>query len=165
MWSQTLLKDLLFTRVLNEVAAGTGTNTCTTVDMQDFDGILFLAGLGTPTTTGAVVTAQIQEGAASDGSDAALPTGGVNFAKTTPTSRGTILAEVYRPKSRYVTFVLNIATQNAVINGVSGDPVPRPRQPGDPAGQRRGLGLRGRRVSVSCFVFCKNTKHQTPNTR
>ncbi len=119
MWTQTLSKDCLIDQASGNTAAGTTTVTGSTFDMQDFDGVIAIASLYSA-TNGSVVSLQIQTGAQSNGSDAALPTGGANAGYTfgASPSAGVVVAEEYRPQARYVTPVLTRATQNVACGGV-----------------------------------------------
>jgi hypothetical protein len=100
----------------NAVAAGTSTQTLTSIDMKGYDAITVICDLGT-VTDASVLTLKLQTGALSNGSDAADVTGATTGAKTAATSSNTILAvDLIRPSGRYVTPVLTRATQNAAIN-------------------------------------------------
>ncbi len=119
MWTQTLSKDTLQDQASGNTAAGTGTVTGSTYDMQDFDGVMAIASLYSA-VNGSIVGLQIQEGAQSGGGDAALPTGGPNATYTfgASPSAGLVVAETYRPQSRYVTPVLTRTTQNVACGGI-----------------------------------------------
>ena len=63
-------KEVKVTRVMNGVAAGTSAQNSSVIDMQNFDGVVFIAAFGA-ITSGAVTSAKAQQGAASNLSDAA----------------------------------------------------------------------------------------------
>jgi len=119
MWSQSLSKDCAIDAASAAAAAGQTTVTGSTLDMQDWDGILAIALLN-GAVNGAVVSLQMQEGAASNGSDAVLPAGGANAGYTFGASplTGLLISEVYRPRSRYVTPVLTRGTQNVAVGNI-----------------------------------------------
>ncbi len=111
-------KDFKVTRVQNAAAAGTTNLDGTTLDMQGYDGVMFIYGVGTLTATQATKL-KAGGGAASNGSDKADLAGtgtpqGANFAD----GDGTKLAvlEVFRPVHRYVTPTLVRGTANAVVD-------------------------------------------------
>jgi hypothetical protein len=111
-----LLKDCKFLVVKNAVAAGTTTQTTSTVDMAGYDAVTFIAELGT-VTDDSVLTLKAQDGTDSGGSGAADITGATTAAFTAATSSNTmIVLDVIAPQARYVTAVLTRATQNAAIN-------------------------------------------------
>jgi hypothetical protein len=119
MWTQSLGKDCAVDVVSNRTAAGTGTVTGSTVDMQDFDGIAVFALLDSA-VNGSVVGLQVQTGSQSNGSDAALPTGGASasYTFTASPSVGALISEAYRPLLRYVTPVLTRTTQNVAVGAI-----------------------------------------------
>jgi hypothetical protein len=119
VWTQTLSKDCLIDQASGNTAAGTTTVTGSTFDMLDFDGVVAIASLYSA-VNGSVVGLQIQTGAQSNGSDAALPTNGANATYTfgASPSAGVVVSEEYRPQLRYVTPVLTRTTQNVACGGI-----------------------------------------------
>lgn len=114
----SVVKDIAIDLANSSATAGTSDVTGTTIDMQDYDGICFIAILNS-VVDGSVLQLQVQEGAHSNGDDAALPTGGANAQFTASTSSNKVLvSEVYRPQKRYVTPVLKRGTQNATLGGI-----------------------------------------------
>lgn len=113
----SLLKDVKFVRGKNAVAAGTSNQTTITVDTHGYDGVAALALLGTLTAT-QVTKLKAQHGDASDGSDAADITGGETAAAADADSNKMLLCDVRRLTKRYVTFVLERGTANAVLDGI-----------------------------------------------
>ena len=110
-----LLRTTKVTRVLNAVAAGTTDQNGSTIDMQGWDGVVFLVAFGT-ITAGAVTSIKAQQGAASDLSDAAdLEGTGVPVADTDDNKVAAL--DIVRPRERYVRVVVDRGTQNAVIDG------------------------------------------------
>ena len=96
-------------------SAGVSDVNGSVIDMQGFDGCMFVASLGT-ITSGAVTPIKVQQGAASNMSDAAgLEGTGLTIADTGDDTA--YVADVVRPRERYVRVVLDRGTQNAVIEG------------------------------------------------
>lgn len=93
----------------------------TVIDMEQdggFDGIAFVAVLGT-VTDGSVLTLAPMQGAASDGGDAAAISGAATAPVTASTSSSKILqTDTFRPTSRYVRPRLTRTTQNAVVQSI-----------------------------------------------
>ncbi len=111
-----LAREVKVTRVMNAVAAGTTDQESSTVDMQGFDGVMFVAAFGT-ITTNAVTSVKAQQGALSNGSDGADLVGtGITVADDDDNQVAII--DIYRPQERYVRCVIDRGTQNAVIDGV-----------------------------------------------
>lgn len=96
------------------VAAGTSDVNSDIVDMQNFEGVRFLVGFGA-ITSGAVTSIKVQQGAASDMSDAADLLGtGVTVADNDDNQ--VAIVEVYKPRERYLRVTTDRGTQNAVID-------------------------------------------------
>ena len=116
---QSLLKDCKITRVSNAVAAGTAAIDSTGVDMQDYDGVIFLALLNT-----VVAGAQIDLGAQESADNATW--GATIAAAQTATitdaggasSNKYLAVDVYRPAKRYVRAELRRQTQNVTVDGI-----------------------------------------------
>lgn len=112
-----LSKAIKITRVMNAVAAGTGdTQTGTHVDMQGFDGVVFIAQFGTLTAS-AVTKLHAEQGAASDDSDMA-DLAGTEMSIADTKDNGCLVLDVYRPTERYVRPLITRATANTVIDSV-----------------------------------------------
>lgn len=94
-------------------AAGTTDINGTTLDMSGFEGVLVIVRMG-EITGSAVTSVKMQQGAASDLSDAAdLEGTGITIADD---DDGQIfMIDLYRPLERYVRLVVGRATQNAVV--------------------------------------------------
>lgn len=112
-----LLEDVKIVRVSNAQAAGVGAVNGTAVDMQGYDGVLFLVAFGA-IVAGAVTSVKAQQGAVSDGSDAADLAGtGITVADDQDNKIAAL--DVYRPTGRYVRPVVSRATQNATIDSIT----------------------------------------------
>jgi len=91
-----LSNDVRITKVSGAVAAGTTAVNSAVVDMQGYDGVIFLASLGTAAANNGV---KAQQGQVSNMSDAA------DLAGTLVSSNGTqtdLVLEIFRPRERYV---------------------------------------------------------------
>lgn len=110
-----LSKNVAIDRVMNAVAAGTSDQNSDSVDMAGFDGVLFIALLGTLTAT--QVTKLTAQHSADDSTFAAI-TGGSTDAMADADSNKLLFVDVYRPQNRYVRAVVDRGTANAVIDGV-----------------------------------------------
>jgi cytochrome c-type biogenesis protein CcmH/NrfF len=112
----TILNSVKTTRVMNAVAAGTTLQTGTTLDMQGFEGVMFTALFGTLTAS-AVTGIKVQQGSASDMSDAADLLGSA-LAIPEADNNKMLITEIYKPTKRYVRCLVTRGTANAVIDGV-----------------------------------------------
>lgn len=112
-----LLVNVQITRLKNAVAAGTTVQTGSTLDMQGWDGVMFVALFGTLTAT-QVTALKAQGGAAANGSDAADLAGTLTGPMADADSNKALVLDVCRPTQRYITPVINRATANAVIDGL-----------------------------------------------
>jgi hypothetical protein len=111
-----LLENQKVVRVSNAVAAGTTTINGTAVDMTGYDGVMFLVLLGA-IVSGAATSLKAQQGAASDGGDAADLAGtGITIGDTDDNK--IVALDIYRPQNRYVRPVVLRATQNATVDGI-----------------------------------------------
>lgn len=108
-------------KIDNGHVAGQTTITPTSIKMDGYDGIAVIVDLGT-VTDGCVLNLKLQEGSASNGSDAAdlkdpagnvIGTGNITAATN---SNQLLMTDVARPAKEYVTVVFARGTQNAVIN-------------------------------------------------
>lgn len=109
--------NVKITRLLNGVAAGTGdTQTSSVLDMQGYDGVMLVTGLGAITAT-AVTSVKVQDGAVANLSDASDLAGSkISFADTDDNKAA--IHDIYRPLKRYLQLVITRATANAVIDGI-----------------------------------------------
>lgn len=110
-----LLSNIKITRVANAAAAGTSAVNGSTIDMQGFDGVIFVAAVGTLTAS-QVTSLKAQEG------DTASPTADLAGSLVGPLadadSNKLLVLDIYRPLKRYMRAVLNRATANAVVDGI-----------------------------------------------
>ena len=113
----SMLHNTKVTRVLAAVAAGTTVQNGDVLDMQNFEGVMFVAALGTLTAS-QVTSLKAQQGAASDLSDAADLEGTLTGPMADDDDDQLLVLDIQHPAERYVRCVVNRATANAVIDGV-----------------------------------------------
>lgn len=111
---QSITNDCKITRVSNAVAAGTATTNCTAVDMQGWDGVCFIAAIGTIEATGTVTLHVEQSADNSSFSDLE----GTSKALTASDDNELIISDIKKPGDRYVRPVIITATANGTIDGV-----------------------------------------------
>lgn len=117
---RSILKNMDVKQVLGYYAAGTTKRTSDIIDMQGYDGVLFVAGLGTLIENGTLDVFVEQNTANSTVGMARLATTAVHTvtAANALLTKSAILVDVYRPRERYVQCNITPATQNAVILGI-----------------------------------------------
>ncbi len=118
----SLLKNVLFDRVLVSTAAGTSDTISTDiVDLAGYDGVCFVWLLGDLTSTADLVFNLQQDdlngsgGMADVGSTAGLLS--YNDATATDHDSKLVVQDCYRPGKRYVRAQVDRSTANAVIDG------------------------------------------------
>lgn len=104
------------TRVLNSTAAGVTTVTSSVIDMQGFEGVEFTTLFGA-ITAGAVIGVKLQQGNASDGSDA-QDLAGTNIVVPATASNVVSITDLWKPTKRYVRIAVTRTTQNSAIDGI-----------------------------------------------
>jgi hypothetical protein len=113
---ENFLGEHKVTRLSNAVAAGTTDVNATHVDMSGYEGVVFVAALGTLTAT-AATGMHAQQGQLSDDSDMA-DLAGTQLNMVDTEDNKLLVLEVVHPEERYVRPVLDRATANAVIDGI-----------------------------------------------
>lgn len=104
------------TRLMNAVAAGTSDQLSSALDMQGFDGVVFLTSFGT-ITAGAVTSVEVHQCDTSGGTYAALT--GTSITVADDDDNQVVVHDIYRPRERYLKVNIDRGTQNAVIDGVT----------------------------------------------
>lgn len=112
-----LANEVKVTRVMNAVAAGTSDQTSSSVDMQGWDGVMFITAFGT-ITTGAVTSVKLVQDTASNLGSAADLAGTAQTVADDDDNQ-VVIHDIYRPQERYVGVVVDRGTQNAVIDGIT----------------------------------------------
>ena len=108
-----LTNEVQTVRVQNAAAAGTTVLNSSSVDMLGWDGVRGVFGVGT-LTAGQVTSLKAQD--SPDNSAFTDITGAAGSALADGDGNGLLIVDVYRPLRRYVRFVRNRATQNAVVD-------------------------------------------------
>jgi 3-oxoacyl-(acyl-carrier-protein) synthase len=115
---ENLSKVTKVTRVMNGVVAGTTDQNGDSVDMQNFEGVMFVASIGA--LTASQVTNLTAQGSSDDGSADSfadlLGTGTAAMADSDGDQ--VIVLDIYKPVERYIRPVLLRHTANAVIDGI-----------------------------------------------
>jgi len=109
-------KSLKFTQVMTAVAAGTSDQNSTIIDMQGYDGCLFITSFGAITST-AVTSVKIQQDTDSAGGTMA-DLEGSGQAIADDDDDQCVVHDIYRPQERYIRAVVDRGTANAVINSI-----------------------------------------------
>lgn len=113
-----LLNNTLITRVLVATADGTGTQSSDILDMQGYEGVLFIWKLDDVDDT-AVLTLQAQQDELNAAGGMATLTGTATFtAGATDADDDCLVLDVYRPTKRYVRAQGVIATANATTAAI-----------------------------------------------
>lgn len=108
-------------QVLGYYAAGTTTRTSDIVDMQDYEGCIFVAELGTVIEDGTVdvFVEQNTSNATSGMARLATTTAYTVTAGDATAAKGCIVVDVYKPRERYLQCNITPATKSAVILGIT----------------------------------------------
>lgn len=116
-----MLKDLTISQLLGYFAAGTTKRTSDILDMAGYDGVIFVAHLGTLITAGTLDVYVEQNTANSTSGMARLATTTVHTVTSgdAALTQSCVIVEVFRPVERYLQLNITPATQNAVVLGVS----------------------------------------------
>lgn len=91
-----LVKDVKITKVLGNTTTGTSTVNTSTVDMQGYEGVVFLASISTAAANNGIKAQQGQQSGMGDAADLA---GSQLLSDGTKTD---LLLDIYRPQDRYV---------------------------------------------------------------
>ena len=113
---ESLAQSTRITRVLDAKAAGTTDLEGTAVDMQTFEGVLFVAAFGALTAT-QVTALKAQQCPTSDGTFSDLEDTQVGPLEDDDDNQLLVL-DVKNPLERYVRCVIDRGTADAVVDGV-----------------------------------------------
>lgn len=106
------------TRHSNAVAAGTTTITPSSgIDMQGYDGCLFLVAFGAITASG-VQSVKVQQSDDDGVSDAYSDLEGTSVSVADDDDNQLVWVDVARPQKRYLKVIVSRATQNSAIDGI-----------------------------------------------
>lgn len=117
MMKQNLSAAIKITRVSNAAAAATTDVESSAVDMQGFEGVMFLAMLGT-ITSGAVTSIKAQQSSDNGVADAWSDLEGTAVTVADDDDNQVFGLDIFKPLKRYVRCVVDRGTQNAVVDGV-----------------------------------------------
>jgi len=113
---RNLASNVRIARALNAVAAGQTDQNGGIIDMANYEGVVFIAVLGT-LASGAVTGLKAQMGNESNLSDAADLVGtAVSMADSDDNKL--LVLDIHRPAERYVRAVVTRGTADATIDGV-----------------------------------------------
>lgn len=116
-----LSKNVKVTQALGYFAAGQTKRTSSIIDMSGYEGVMFIAGLGTIIENGTVDVYCEENSVNSTGGMARIPSSTVALTVTAGMAAKTqscILVDVFQPKEQFVQCNVTPATSNAVILGV-----------------------------------------------
>lgn len=116
----SLLKNLLFRRLSNAVAAGTTTVNSSTIDIEDTGARSVLFGILFGTLTSTNVNTITIQGSTDDSTWVDYAHADVQFTVPDDQDNKLVLCEIIKPKYRYVRVSVARATANAVIDGIFG---------------------------------------------
>ncbi|MBF0358870.1 MAG: hypothetical protein HQL70_09700 [Magnetococcales bacterium] len=115
----SLLNDVEVDVCLGTQADGTGTQSGTILDMQGYEGVMFVATFADVDDT-AVLTLQAQQDGANAAGNMSTLSGNSTFtADATSGDNKALVLDVYRPRERYVRAQVVIATANATTASVT----------------------------------------------
>lgn len=109
-----LSSNVKITKVQNATVAGTSAINATAVDMQGYEGVMFMVTPGT-ITSGAVTSINAAQ-STDNSSFADLEGSGITIADDDDNQ--VFWLDVYKPRERYVRLEVARATQNAVIGEI-----------------------------------------------
>ena len=110
-----LAKNTKITRVMNAKADGATAQDGTTVDMQNWEGVMFVALFGALTAT-QVTSIKAQQSTAKSSGFSDLEN--TQVGPLDDDGNKALVLDVKNPRERYVRCVVSRATANAVIDGV-----------------------------------------------
>ena len=119
--SNNLSKSVAVDQVLGYFAAGTTKRTSSIIDMAGYEGVMFIAGLGTTIENGTLDVYVEQHTLNQTSGMARLATTTVHTvtAANAALTQSAVVVDVYRPRERYLQINITPADQNAVILGVT----------------------------------------------
>ena len=110
-----LINELKLDRVSKNTAAGTTDITSDSIDMQNFEGAMFMVHMGT-LVAGGTISVEV-ETSTDDSSFTALK--GTKVAATADTADDKLLVvEITKPLERYLRVVVKRATQNSEVDSI-----------------------------------------------
>ncbi len=115
---ESLLRSTLVTRVKDAVTAGvTKVSDATVVDMQNYEGVMFIALFGT-LTANQVTSIHAEQGKTAALTDKNDLEGTLVGPLADADDNKLLILDVKNPTERYVRLVVNRKTANAVVDGI-----------------------------------------------
>ncbi len=112
--AKNLSNQIKITRVSDFVAAGTSNLDSASVDMANWEGVVFIAQIGV-IESGAATSTTVEQ-SADDSSFAALLGSGITVADDDDTN--CTVTDIFRPIDRYLRSSTKRATQNSTVDGI-----------------------------------------------
>lgn len=117
--SENLLKNVKITRTLGYYSASTTNRDGSIIDMQGFDGVLFIAMFETLLATGTLELVADHDDLNATGGMNEVTSATVTYTvPATPISNVCLALDIYKPLKRYVRAGIELGTANAVITGI-----------------------------------------------
>lgn len=113
-----LLKNIKITKVMPSYTAGTTTRNSSIIDMQGYEGVLFVAAFGTMVTLSVITLIAQQDDVNAAGGMAALAGTATYTEPATAISEISLALDVYKPLKRYMRAQITISAANAEIDAV-----------------------------------------------
>jgi hypothetical protein len=116
-----LLKNVSIAQILGYFAAGTTKRTSTIIDMANWEGVLFIAGLGTILDTGTIDVYAEQHTLNQTSGMARVAGASVYTVNATSAAytQSCIALDIFRPQERYLQCNITPAVANAVVLGIT----------------------------------------------
>ena len=116
-----LSKAVKFTKIVNNLTASQTETSSTILDMQGYDGVMFVLSFGSTVTTANVTTLIARNSTANSAAGMTNISGGTATATALAASsnNGCLSLDVFRPVKRYVDVDITRTAANAVIDGVT----------------------------------------------
>lgn len=116
-----LSKNAQIDQILGYYAAGVTKRTSDIIDMSDYEGVVFIAALGTIIEAG-TLDVFVEQNTANSASGMARLAGQTAHTVTAADAalvKSAIIVDVFQPKERYLQCNITPAAQNAVILGIT----------------------------------------------
>jgi len=117
MQENALINGIKLTKVMDSQAAAQTNRDSDIIDMQGYDGVMFLASFGVLIENGTLELV-VDQNTANSTSGMAELTGTVTHTCGASDSESMLAIDVYKPRKRYLRCGIEIGTQNAEIDSV-----------------------------------------------
>ena len=112
-----LANNISAIRISNAAAAATTDITSSAVDMQGFEGCIFIVTMGA-ITSGAVTSVKLQQSSDDGGSDAYADLEETSVTVADDDDNQVVIVDIKFPRERYLKCIVDRGTQNAVVDGI-----------------------------------------------